>query len=608
VRVSIIADSIREHWQDLATRRLLVGWATLLLLDAFFLRWVFTHWNNWGFWDWDYQQTLFEVARVAIIQHGELPLWNQFLAGGVSLAGNTLNHVWAPCFAFVLAFGTTTAVKLCIPIYLILAQIGMWRLARERQMEPLGAFAAAAIFTLGGVFAQRLTHGHFEWIAIAWMPHVLVYIHRAGSGARPIWLGGLVFAFLFLDGGPYQFAFFGIFALVYAGALAWERRSINPLYALAIISLIGAGFAAIKLVPVSDIIAQTPRSTVDVNFYHAPFTPTAIEILQQMFVSRAQAHDPNLWMPYILNVGCYVGWVPLLLVAYAVMANPRRNGLWLAVGGGVLWIALGPAIPINLWALLHELPFFSALRVPIRFNVYVLLILALLAGEGLNQIARLSARREAGATHVHAIAAAILLLVAVDQAWVNGEIFRVAFSIPPIEVGERGEFSYYKKSPYTQIYEESALFPTHPNWKRKSAYPAVLENRGVIGAYRTVKTKPYVTSASSSRYRGEVWALDSPAARILEHEITLNTRRVRTNGRAAHIIFNSNYAPGWKTSTPGVEDPRPVHGLLAVEVPEGIHELEVHYRPPAFVLGAFISSVTIAIGVGSAFRGRYRNS
>ena len=67
-----------------------------ILLDLIFLRWVVIHFWNWGIWDWDYQLTLLEVSRSTILDYHQIPLWNPFIRGGVSLAGNTLNHVWDP--------------------------------------------------------------------------------------------------------------------------------------------------------------------------------------------------------------------------------------------------------------------------------------------------------------------------------------------------------------------------------------------------------------------------------------------------------------------------------------------------------------------------------
>ncbi len=595
----------------LASREFILGAVLLLALDAFFLRWVWLHFDHWGFWDWDYQQTLLEVARISILEHHQLPLWNPYIGGGVSLAGNTLNHVWSPSFALILLFGTTAGVKLCIPVYLAIAQFGMWRLARARTQGPLAALLAAVVFTLGGVYAQRLTHGHFEWIAIAWMPHVLVYLHRALARVdeRSVWLGGIAFAFVFLDGGPYQFAFFALFAGAYAATLGIEHKSLRPLEDLAVIGGIGVCLAAIKLFPVYEVASRFPRLTLsDISFYGAPFTPTAGEILHQMFVSRAQEHDPELWMPYILNVGCYVGWIPLLLVGYAVVRNFRRNAVWVALSLVLLSLALGAASPLNLWRLLHELPFLSSLRVPARFNVYLLILLSLLAGEGLQRIVETLQQKSHGTLPgwlkrwPEALAAALVIGVAVDLAWVNGRVFRVAFSIPAQEIQRQEHFAHYFDSPYLERQKQTALFKTHPNWN--ATFPAVLENRGVLQSFRTILSGRSAIPMGAKEYKGEVWMHDEAHEAIVSQRITPSELSVQTDGRPGVVVFNVNHDPGWKSITPGAADPIKIRGRLALRLAAGETEVTLQYRPTAFTLGALLTAATLAVGLVRALRRR----
>ena len=123
--------------------RLLV--ALFLILDLVFLRWVWIHFFNWGFWDWDYQHTLLEATRVSFVDYFQVPLWNPYIGGGATLAGNSLNHAWAPCFLPVLLLGTLSGAKICIFIYLLIGQLGMYLLARHRGLSMQASFFSAII-------------------------------------------------------------------------------------------------------------------------------------------------------------------------------------------------------------------------------------------------------------------------------------------------------------------------------------------------------------------------------------------------------------------------------------------------------------------------------
>jgi len=583
--------------------------AGFALVDLLFLRWVYLHFGHWGFWDWDYQLTLLEAARLAVVEHGELPLWNPYLGGGTTLAGHTLNHTWSPSFLVVLLFGTLGGTKLCIAIYLAIAQWGVFRLARGYGLAHQGAAFAALIFSLGGVYAQRLAHGQFEWIAIAWVPFVIHALDRAresaaggesAEGLRQMALAALFFALVILDGGPYQFAFFGVFLAFYALAHATLARSTRPILQLGGSVAWASGIAAIKLWPVFEWIARFPRETTEDAFYGAPFEPEFFGVLYQMFLSRAQAHDPALWMPYVLNVGSYVGLLPLVLAGLGVAWAGRRHAAWIASGAFALWLSLGAAAPVDLWHLLHRLPGFDMLRVPSRFNVYALLAIALLAGAGLDALrSRLTNPRYVGPAGF-----AILLATVANLVVVNGEVFKPAFSIPPLAIEARSEAfrTHYAHSPFIERYRAAALYPTHPNWPSGS-FPAVLENRGVRWPFKTVPFPSYALASEDPGYRGEVFVASGPG-RIEAVEQTPNRIAVTLDGRAALVRINTNADPGWRARGASGLTPAELDGTLAVNVPEGVRSFELVYRPGSFVAGAAVSLLCTIAAASSIARAR----
>jgi len=566
-----------------------------LVIDIIFLRWVWVHFENWGFWDWDFQQALLEASRQSIVEYHQLPLWNPFMGGGTSLAGDTLNHVWGPAFLPILLFGTIAGIKLDIFAYLVIAQFGMFLLARNRGLADEGACLSAMLFTVGGVFAHRLTHGHFEWIAIAWMPYIVLCIDKCGKAFdwKFIGLASLAFAFLFLDGGPYQFAFFAVFAAAYASVYAIQSRSRRVFCALAASFTIGILLAAIKVFPMFQVVLRYPRITEEFNFYNAPFTPTALQLLAQSFVSRAQYHRPEAWMPYILNVGCYIGWIPILLCCLAAIQKPKRNWPLLAVAALFLWFTLGPAAPIDLWHVIHRLPGFSGLRVPSRFNVFVLLVVALLAGEGLQLIVERTNRSK----WLHLLPICILSFVAIDLLSVNERIFKVAFSVPPTTLQRHEQFRNYSKSPFLAYYRAREFYRISPHWQ-SGVFPPILENRGVIETLQTIPFPNNVIPFDDPVYRGEVW-IEGGQGTVLSSNFTPNYIRVETNGGSGRLFINVNYDPGWRMQGNSPAKLFSAKGLLAIDLPQGIDEFEVVYLPNSFIVGAETSLFVLVAGIGT---------
>lgn len=74
---------------------------------------------------------------------------------------------------------------------------------------------------------------------------------------------------------------------------------------------------------------------------------------------------------------------------------------------------------------------------------------------------------------------------------------------------------------------------------------------------------------------------------------------VKTNGLAGTIMFTKYYFPGWKVFTDSTElhaFPTSEHGLLTVEVPEGIHTIKAEYgKTTVQLVSEWISLVTIAV-------------
>jgi hypothetical protein len=578
------------------------AWIFLLFLalDLAFLRWVWVHFSNWGFWDWDYQQSLLEVTRLSWLAYGEIPRWNPFLGGGASLAGESLNHAFGPSFLPVLALGTLAGTKLCLLLYALLAQLGMFLFARDQGVGREGAFLAALLFSVGGPYAQHLAHGHFEWIAIAWIPFVLLALHRNAGALDPrsVALGALCLAFVFLDGGPYQFVFLAPFLGAWVLLQGAATRSHRPVLALALIGILGAGIAAIKLAPVFETALRYPREVAENNFYGAPFRPGPLELLQHAFVSRQQEHRPDAWMPYFLNVGAYLGWAPLALAAYAMARSMRERWFQIAAALLFVWIMLGPTLPWTPWSWASRLPGFSMLRVPSRFNVHVVLLIALFAGLGLQLVlARFQAHPQRRWLGVLAVGT-----IALDLAWVNGRVFQVAFSVPPLAVEKKEDFRSYLRSPYLEVYRRHALYPTFGNWP-SALFPAVLENRGVIANYRTTPFPSHAIPFEHPAYRGEAWFREE-AARVERLVLTPNRVSVTTNGAAGTLVVNRNHDDGWKSVGAAPVTVSNEAGLIAVRLAPGERQVELAYRPRSFAIGAAVSLASLAVWLGLLFRRR----
>ena len=572
-------------------------------LDAIFLYWVWRRFPNWGIWDWDYQQTLLEAARRSIVEYGQLPLWNPWLGGGVTLIGHPLGRTFNPSFLPILVFGTVTGIKLCIFIYMMIGQAGMYRLARHHELDRTASFLAAALFSFGGYYVQHVTHGHFEWIAYAWLPFVVIAIERSARSMRlrTIAGGGVFLGLLFLDGGPYQVFFAPLFMGIYALLISLKHGTVRPLAACYFVVLIAAGLAAVQIFPVAETLGQYPRRTiVDRNFYGAPFEPSAWQMLFQGFVSRNQGHDPRAWMPFVINVGCYVGVLPLLMAGFSLLRDFRRTWTLAAALLASLWVYLGAAAPFNAWAWLHRMPGFQSLQVPTRFKPFLLLTLALLAAHGLQ---RVKPSNRHGLKWM-LMPVALVTVITADLYLVNAPVLRFAFTVEPMLVEPRDTFSNYQRSPFREHYGPTlGPYPLMDEVIPIGTFPTTLENAGVINARKDFEYPRDALAHDDPRYPGrEAWAVD-PRTTIERVGITPNRITVTTAGNGSRIVVNQNHDAGWRVEGTGA--PVESHGgLISLEIPPGDHQTTLVYRPRSFFWGAGVSVVSLLLVSVMCLRGR----
>jgi hypothetical protein len=592
---------LEEKTVPRAGRRLVAEHPGLVLAGAFLaidvvcLYWVWARLPNWGIWDWDFYQCLFEAARISIVEHHQLPLWNPYLNGGFTLVGHPQVRAFNPSFGLVLAFGTVYGIKVSVLIYLLIAQWGAYLFARAEQLSRPAAFVAALVFSLSGWYSQHIAHGHAPWLGFAWTPFVAAALARSESEIRlrTLALGGVAYGFTLLDGGPYAVGFPPLFLGFYGAMLAIRSRTLRPIVAGVAMGLLGAAIAGIQLAPILETFLAYPRETGAVNpfYYTESPDPSWTWMLLQGLLSPEQGHDMQRWMPYVINIGSYVGWIPLMLAAAAPALVWRRAWPIALTAFVSVWIFLGPAAQINLWSILHQLPILGSLQAPTRFNVFMLLAIGILAGHRLDALLRLVARDDMR----WAVAALIISVVVVDMTAVNQKVFKVAFAIPPVEVEEKGEFHHELNSSYLEDWPARSLQGVWDNWPNV-AFASLLENKGVILAWNNLGYPRSVIPREHADYPGaEVWVEKGGGdLRIEELRLTPNVVTVDLAGGAGRVILNQNYHAGW-TLVEGDGRLENVNGRVGVTIEDGDQRLRIAFRPASFFIGAGASSLGLAV-------------
>ena len=356
-------------------------------------------------------------------RHGALPYWNPYLNYGQPLLENPNLLFFYPYTLFIIFLPIDFAYPLFYVVHVALAGIGTFLLARRWGQSRQAAFFAGFVFACSGPLLS-LGNLYNHAACAAWMPWALLATdrfvrHVGASGARPraerrsaLRVSGrgavrpwilltLVFSLQFLAAEP--FTLLATFGLCFAYAL-YLRGSSRPLTSAANLRIV-TGFVlagclmvalcAAQFLPSAELLSHSRRGAQGLRYGETSnwsFHPLLLmEMLVPDFYGPALT-SPTKWnalvedgnSPYFLSV--FTGFVPLFfaLAGWALAKDRRRN----FVAGSalvILVLSFGHFTPVFSLAYLL-VPLLTLVRFPVKLLVPVVMLVAILAGWGLDAL------------------------------------------------------------------------------------------------------------------------------------------------------------------------------------------------------------------------------
>lgn len=367
-----------------------------------------------------------------LLRRGELPQWWPWDAGGSPLLATPPAEVFHPSVVLYALLTPLRAIVVHGLTATILAMLGAYALSRRLGHSRIAAFTAGLVFGANG-YLSALDEQTFMLTAAATMPwYAWSLIEGRRRGGPWLVVPSIVFALQLLAGDPQAAILSAIFGAVVLVAHGFDRTSVG----LAAASpLVAAGLSALQLLPALELIPASQRALAPAVADRWPLEPR--HLLGMVIPVR---HDP---FEFISST--YVGLPALMLVVASLVALRRRPvvaALWVVVVASAL-LAMGNGYGMTT-VLRAVVPLWSKLRYPIKSVELTMLALAILAGEGVMQLAGRRRRRavsiaSAGALVLGAIVAAsgpglplvviatllgagVVVLAAGRTAWASGSI------------------------------------------------------------------------------------------------------------------------------------------------------------------------------------------
>lgn len=358
---------------------------------------------------------------VELLRAGELPLWNPFNGAGAPLFANYQSALLYPLSwpSFVLPIAW--AMSLTAGLHLFIAGAGVFALLKRMGANSVGAGAAGLAFGLCGYLVARL--GTFPMVsAAAWLPWLLWSVYGVLNGKRCAATWFAIFTALLLLAGHAQISWY---SLTLAGLLAvWLGVLRRPFrwkawIVLTVAGVIGAGVASVQLLGTAELLSLSQRSDgVDFAFaMNFSFNPFRVLTLLNGNLFGTPADGSYATAGAYFEDAAYIGLIPLLGAVAAVWqwrAKRKDDPLaftvifWLGIAVIGFLFALGANTPI--FPFLYEhVPTFDLFQAPVRWLLWTVMALCVLAGIGITWWGR-SARLKRWTKRLMAACIAVIIV------------------------------------------------------------------------------------------------------------------------------------------------------------------------------------------------------
>jgi hypothetical protein len=513
--------------------------------------------------------SLHERAAVdTVLRFGQLPLWDPWYCGGLYGLGEPQSRFAAPPFVLSLLFGVERAEPLVIFLFTVLGMEGTYRWLRLRVNDATAALRIAPIFALSGHFAVSYFRGWTNFFGFELMPFILFGITLAARGRiAGLAVSAIAFGVMIGFGGTFAAPIVAVAATIEAIRALSEQPPNQRLRAVAMLAGLASfmvAVAAVRLLPLAETLSAQPRIMAGTPG-HGPKTLLWF-LVKSLVVKDGDVEESGSF---------FVGGVFVALVALG--ASHRKSIRPLLVVALLVWLAAGYARKPALFALLRELPVFSALRYPERFLWIAILYACEPAANALARLPRIGEgkRWRDGAN---------LVLTLAVVATVGAQIMTFADvgksrELGVVAIDRMKEFRQARGNRWLAAHYDGIGAGSLSCWE---THPVTMSPklRGDLAA------EEYVADPQIGKAKRVSW---SP------NEIVVHA----SMASAGRLLVNQNWHPGWRSSVGTVVSD---DGLLAVELPPGESDVKLSFRPRSALAGGVVTLIALGslvlLGIG----------
>ncbi|HEX2396471.1 MAG TPA: hypothetical protein VHI78_14075 [Bacteroidales bacterium] len=322
------------------------------------------------------------------LRNNIFPLWNPYQQLGFPIYADMLNTNYiVDMFIGRLFPYTNITFHILFIFYVILAGVGVYRLAIETGITKQFAMLAGIAYSLSGFVTGNAQHIQFI-IGAAWLPFSILYFIKLARDLKfKYTLLFVIFTIFLITGGYPSFAIMLMYGLIPVFVHYLIQLVRNKEYKKVFVYVLNCSFAAVFLLLMcAGILISIKQATpfveryVQLSYEYSvtnPFTPSSLISVIAPFVT---ASHPALFNTDVSMNNHYFGIVILILFIYSLSVKITRTGLLLLIASFLMLL-----LTFGENAFLHKIffeyvPLFNKFRHPSSFRFITILLLLLFTG------------------------------------------------------------------------------------------------------------------------------------------------------------------------------------------------------------------------------------
>jgi hypothetical protein len=360
---------------------------------------------------------------------GHIPLWNPHTLCGTSFVGGFQSAIFYPFTWLHLLLPLALTINWTVAAEMFLAASFMALCCRQRGIGRIGSMLAGLAYIFSGSLYLRLYAGHLAtYSTMTWAPLALLCIEYVLEGGKAYWafLGACALTMTVLAGGvPSVYQALIVFGLYTLARWFQSPRRWRALSLLLLMGTLALSLSAVQLLPGLRTASEAVRSSAtDYQFSsECPVPPENLMTLIAPHFWGDPMRNPYMGRWWFWESNLYIG-TGILLLSLAGLVLARWRNTWPIVLAILVSFALALGIhahvgSFNLFHFLYyHFPFYDHFRGTGRFAIFVALFMAILAGMGVDELARGGAR----AMRVGLVMFALAIIVGFAAAWLWGQV------------------------------------------------------------------------------------------------------------------------------------------------------------------------------------------